>query len=90
MANMYLNNEFSMGTYYDYVERVIAFLEHLSPDVVIQRLIGRAKEDHTIFSNYGTSWWKIKDNIDEQLELKDTYQGKKCDYLGGKALRKFY
>ena len=90
MANMYLNNEFSMGTYYDYVERVIAFLEHLSPDVVIQRLIGRAKEEHTIFSNYGTSWWKIKDNIDEQLELKDTYQGKKCDYLGGKALRKFY
>lgn len=90
MAQMYMNKEFSMGTYYDYVERVIAFLEYLSPDIVIQRLIGRAKEEHTIFANYGTSWWKIKDNIDAQLELKDTYQGKKFDYLGGKALRKFY
>lgn len=90
MAKMYLKGEFSMGTYYDYVERVIRFLEYLSPDVVIQRLIGRAKEEHTIFANYGTSWWKIKDNIDAQLELRDTYQGKKCDYLGGKALRKFY
>lgn len=90
MAKMYLDNEFSMGTYYDYVDRVIAFLEYLSPDVVIQRLIGRAKEEHTIFANYGTSWWKIKDNIDLQLEMRDTYQGKKCDYLGGKALRKFY
>lgn len=90
MADMYLNGEFSMGTYYDYVERVIAFLEYLSPEVVIQRLIGRAKEEHTVFSNYGTSWWKIKDNIDAELEIRDTYQGIKCDYLGGKALRKFY
>ena len=77
MAQMYTNGDFSMGTYYDYVDRVIAFLEHLSPDVVIQRLIGRAREDLTLFANYGTSWWKIKDNIDEQLEFRDTYQGKK-------------
>lgn len=89
MAHMYLNEEFSMGTYHDYVDRVICFLEYLSPDVVIQRLIGRAKEEHTLFANYGTSWWKIKDTIDEQLELRDTCQGKKCDYLGGKALKRF-
>lgn len=87
MAQMYTNGDFSMGTYYDYVDRVIAFLEHLSPDVVIQRLIGRAREDLTLFANYGTSWWKIKDNIDEQLEFRDTYQGKKFDYLGGNALK---
>ncbi len=87
MAQMYTNGEFSMGTYYDYVDRVIAFLEHLNPDIVIQRLIGRAREDLTLFANYGTSWWKIKDNIDEQLEFRDTYQGKKFDYLGGNALK---
>lgn len=89
MAKMYLENEFSMGTYFDYADRVISFLEHLSPDVVIQRLIGRAKEEHTLFANYGTSWWKIKDHIDDELERRDTYQGAKCDYLGGKALKKF-
>lgn len=90
MAEMYLNNEFDMGTYHDYVERVITFLEYLSPDVVIQRLIGRAKEEHTVFCNYGTSWWKIKDTIDEEMIKRNTYQGKKFTYLGGSALRYEY
>ncbi len=76
-----------MGTYYDYVDRVIAFLEYLDPKIVIQRLIGRAGEERTVFSNYGTSWWKIKDNIDAQLELRDSFQGKRFGYLGGSALR---
>lgn len=89
LEKLYTSGEFSMGTYQDYIDRVIAFLEHLSPEIVIQRLIGRAKEEHTVFANYGCSWWKIKDEIDAQLELRDTYQGKKCTYLGGKALKKF-
>lgn len=89
LADMYVNGEIEMGTYMDYVERVILFLEYLSPDIVIQRLIGRAKEEHTLFSNYGTSWWKIKDTIDALLEERKTYQGRKCDYLDGSALKKF-
>ncbi len=89
MADMYLNGEFHMGTYEDYIDRVVAFLEHLSPNVAIQRLIGRAREEHTVFANYGTSWWKIKDAIDARLEEMDTLQGSKCDYLGGKCLKKF-
>ncbi len=89
IAEMYLNDEFDMGSFYDYVDKVIAFLEHLHPDIAVQRIIGRAREEDCVFANYGTSWWKIKDNIDEQLELFETYQGKKCDYLNGKALKKF-
>lgn len=89
MADIYQNGGLDMGTYYDYVDKVITFLEYLSPDVVIQRLIGRAKEEHTLFANYGTSWWKIKDSIDAQMEYLDTYQGKKCDYLNGKCVKKF-
>ena len=89
LAEMYLNNEFEMGSFYGYVDKVISFLEHLSPEIAVQRIIGRAREEDCIFANYGTSWWKIKDNIDEQLELFDTHQGKKCDYLNGKALKKF-
>lgn len=67
-----------MGSYFDYADKVITFLEYLSPEVVIQRLIGRAKEEHTLFANYSTSWWKIKDSIDAQMEYLDTYQGRKC------------
>jgi len=89
LAGMYENNEFSMGTYFDYVEKAITFLEYLSPDIIIQRLIGRAKEERTIFCNYGTSWWKIKDNIDSEMELRDIRQGDKFGYLNGKALSVF-
>lgn len=89
MAKMYQNAEFEMGSYFDYADKVITFLEYLSPEIVIQRLIGRAKEEHTLFANYSTSWWKIKDSIDAQMEYLDTYQGRKCDYLNGKCVRKF-
>ena len=89
MEAMYTSGEFDMGTYMDYVNKVILFLEHLSPNVIIQRLIGRAKEEHTVFANYGTSWWKIKDTIDYELEARDTYQGRLCNYLDGFALKKF-
>ncbi len=89
MSEMYQNGVFDMGEYTDYVERVITFLENLSPDIAIQRLLGRAKEEHTVFANYGMSWWKIKDTIDEEMIKRGTYQGIKCDYLNGKALNKF-
>lgn len=89
LALVYQRGEFSMGVWYNYVERVINFLRHLSPDIVIQRLISRAKENHTLFCNYGVSWWKIKDNIDAEMELRDVKQGDKFNYLGGKALKRF-
>ncbi len=87
LAVMYEKGEITMGSYYDYVERVITFLRFLSPDIVIQRLIGRAGVNRTVFCNYGMSWWKIKDNIEAQLEFLDARQGDKFNYLGGSALK---
>lgn len=89
MADDYINGKISMGNYMDYVNRVILFLEYLSPKVVIQRLIGRAKEERTLFANYGTSWWKIKDTIDYEMTERNTYQGRLFNYLGGSALNRF-
>lgn len=86
LANMYQEGKFTPVSMEEYIERVIAFLEYLSPDVVIQRLIGRAPEEDTIMVNWNTSWWKIKDRIENELEARDTWQGKKFHYLGGKAL----
>ncbi len=89
MAKLYEMGKIDMGTYMDYVDRVITFLEYLSPEVVIQRLIGRAKEEYTVFANYGSSWWKIKDAIDDKMKSLNTYQGRLYNYLGGSALKKF-
>lgn len=90
LAEIYQNGEFDMGSYYDYVSKVITFLRYLHPDIVIQRLIGRAKEEFTLFANYSTSWWKIKDAIENEMDFLDAYQGDKCDYLNGSACAKFF
>lgn len=71
----------------EYKERVITFLEHLYPGIVVQRLIGRAPEENSLFVNWNTSWWKIRDEIHQQMIDEERYQGKKANYLKGKSLK---
>ncbi|VBB08684.1 radical sam [Lucifera butyrica] len=73
----------------EYIERVVTFLEYLHPDIVVQRLIGRAPAESTLFANWQTGWWKIRDKIEQILEAKDTCQGRRCIYLQGRAVQKF-
>lgn len=89
MAEWYQHGEINIISKEEYVERVILFLEHLHPDIVVQRLIGRAPETNTLFTNWGTGWWKIKEAVENALETRDTRQGRLCDYLNGRAVRKF-
>ncbi len=86
LARMYENNEVEMMDMKEYIERVIIFLENLDPKIAIQRIIGRAPEENTLFVNWNTSWWKIKDMILEEMEKRNTYQGKLFDYLNGTVL----
>ena len=34
-------------------------------------------------------WWRVQDLIDDKLDELDANQGDLCDYLNGKAVRKF-
>lgn len=90
MAEQYLSGEIEIGTVEEYVERVCTFLAYLNEKIVIQRLVARAPEEETLFCNYGMSWWKIKEMIDEYMNSKNMLQGMYCDYLNGKAVRKFF
>ncbi len=89
IAKQFLNNEIKILPLSDYIERVITFLEYLSPNIYIQRLIGRAPEDITIFANWGRSWWVIKEEIEKIMLLQNRYQGKLFNYLNGACLKKF-
>lgn len=89
MAEWYQQGKLQLVSKEEYVERVVSFLEHLHSNIVVQRLIGRAPESNTLFSNWQTGWWKIRDDIERLLEERDTWQGKKCDYLNGKAMQRF-
>ena len=79
MGKMYKNNEINMISKEEYIERVIVFLEYLNKDIVVQRLLGRAPKENSLFVNWDTSWWKIKDEILDKMLKEERYQGSKCD-----------
>lgn len=89
LARLYTKGNIELLSLEDYKQRVITFLRYLSPEIVIQRIIGRAPEEHTLYANWNTSWWKIHDDIVAEMESKGYQQGDLCDYLGGKAVRDF-
>lgn len=87
MGEQYKAGKIELISVEEYKERVITFLEYLYPNIVIQRLIGRAPKENSLFVNWNMSWWKIRDEIHRQMNDEGRYQGKKADYLGGKSLR---
>jgi radical SAM protein (TIGR01212 family) len=87
LGDWFQQGEFTIISLEDYVARVGEFLSYLHPSVVIQRLVGRGPRERLLFSNWGASWWLVKQRIEEYLDDNDIYQGMKCDYLNGKALR---
>jgi radical SAM protein (TIGR01212 family) len=87
LGKMYEQGEFQIISLDDYVRRVVAFLEHLDPAIVIQRLVGKGPAENLLFGNWSVSWWTVKQRIERYLEQQDTHQGKRFNYLNGQALR---
>lgn len=81
LAEMYKKGEIKICSLEEYIDRAITFLEYLSPNVVIHRLVADPPRKGTIFGNWGKSKIEIINMIEEELERRDTYQGKKFDYL---------
>lgn len=77
MGTLFKNGELKLLSKDDYIDRVITFLEYLDKDIVVQRLIGRAPKENSLFVNWGMSWWKIKEEIESKMEKEQTFQGKK-------------
>ena len=70
------------------MRRLIAFLEYLDPGIVVERLFSRVPSEDAVFSNWGTSWWKLQDEVIQKMKEQKTYQGRRFSYLSGAALNK--
>ncbi|WP_138158985.1 TIGR01212 family radical SAM protein [Peptoniphilus catoniae] len=81
---MYKNKEFQIITLEEYKERVILFLQHLDKNIVVQRLIGRAPEENSLFCNWNTSWWKIRDDIEKIMKDSNFCQGEYIERIDKK------
>ena len=87
LAEMYEAGEVTLSTMEEYMERVILFLSYLRKDIVIQRIVGRASGGNTLTVNGGSPWWDVKKRIDALMEERQIFQGDRCDYIGGRAVR---
>lgn len=88
LSKQYKDGTITICSKEEYLNRVIAFLEHLSPNMVVERLFSRIPEEDAEFSNWNTSWWKLQDELLKKMQIEDSYQGKKFHYLNGSALEK--
>ncbi len=88
LSNQYKNGTITVCSKEEYIDRVITFLEYLSSHIVVERLFSRIPEEDADFSNWNTSWWKLQDELLIKMQIQGSYQGKKFDYLKGRALNK--
>lgn len=88
MAKAYMNNEFTICSYEAYLHRVKMFLEHLRPDIAVERLFSRIPEEDALFSNWGISWWKLNDLLQQMMIDTNSTQGCKFNYTNGNKIPK--
>lgn len=75
LGNMYSNGEFQMFDCSEFIARTILFLRNLDKSIVVQRLMGRAPADRTLFCNYGRSWRAVVDEIESVMSKNKWVQG---------------
>lgn len=89
MYEEYRDGKISLCTEEEYLDRLTEFVANIREDMVIERLFSRVPEEDAVFSNWGVSWWKLRDLFEEKMKQKGYVQGCKCDYLNGAALRRW-
>ena len=88
LGEMYKEGKIKIINKNEYIKRMILFLEYLDPEIGIQRLFSRAPKERTLFCNWDTSWWKLKDYFIDEMKGISSYQGKKFNYLEAKVVKK--
>ncbi len=87
LGEAFERGEFSICTREEYLERLAAFLDYLDPEIAVERLFSRVPKEEALFCNWGTSWWKLRDELLKYMEENGNFQGRKFHYLNGAALK---
>ena len=79
LEKMYQKEKFKMLTKDEYIDIVINQLELLRPEIVIHRITGDTKIDDLVEPNWLIKKFCVLNDIDKELERRNTYQGKKLN-----------
>ena len=77
LADIYLARPFPILTKDEYIDIVVSQLEVLKPKIVIHRLTGDPKKEDLIAPDWVLKKFVVLNDIDKEMERRDTYQGSK-------------
>jgi radical SAM protein (TIGR01212 family) len=72
----YANSSFPLFGFREWVVFICDFLEHLHPEIILQRLFGWAPDTHLVAPRWRKSKADILRAISKELEQRDSWQGK--------------
>lgn len=85
LETMYRQKEFQCLEQNEYVDRVCDFLEHLPPDVIIQRLTGDPHTDELVAPRWALEKQATLTAINDALAARNTCQGKRWEKQKGSS-----
>lgn len=78
LAEQYMKEPFYTFSYKEYLDFIVEFIEHLSPNIVLQRLFATAPDEILIAPHWGKTRQQIIHDIEERFIKKNAVQGSKC------------
>jgi len=79
MAEEFKNNpdDFHLFDMDDYLEFLVAYIEQLNPDIMVERIAGETPPRFAVVRPWGPRYDQILVKFENLLEKKDTWQGKR-------------
>ena len=80
MAHEYAENpaDFHLFTEVsEYIDLVIDYVEHLRPDIVVERFVSQSPKDLLIAPDWGLKNYEFVARLQKRMKERDAYQGKK-------------
>jgi radical SAM protein (TIGR01212 family) len=76
LARIYRDEPFGLFGYEEYLDFIVRFLERLSPDMVVERFFTDTPRSLLVAPAWNKSHIEVIWGIEEELERRDTYQGR--------------
>ena len=79
MAEEYLQDtsSFRLYTLDDYLDFVVEVIEHIRPDVYLERFVNQSPDEYLIAPKWGVKNYEFVAKLDKRLKEKNSWQGKK-------------
>ena len=63
----------------EYIELVVDYVEHLRPDIVLERFVSQSPKDLLIAPDWGLKNYEFNHRVQKRMKELDAYQGKKYE-----------